>query len=77
MRNHRLVSPMKNTCKDCTERHLACHDTCEKYLAAKKKHWENRCRIAKATDVDRFIEKGQYERAHYRFEMRRRGRKIY
>ena len=22
------------TCKDCTERHPACHDTCPKYLAA-------------------------------------------
>lgn len=23
-----------NTCKDCTDRHLACHDTCEKYQDA-------------------------------------------
>ena len=22
---------MKSSCKDCTERHLACHDTCEVY----------------------------------------------
>lgn len=24
---------MKAPCKDCPERHYACHDTCEKYIA--------------------------------------------
>lgn len=28
----RLISP----CKDCTERHTACHDKCEKYKEWKK-----------------------------------------
>ena len=29
-----------NTCKDCTERHLKCHASCQKYLDAKAKHAE-------------------------------------
>lgn len=34
-------------CKDCTEKHLACHDSCEKYKAwkdrynAQQKHLKN------------------------------------
>lgn len=27
---------MITCCKDCTSRHQACHDTCEKYKAEKK-----------------------------------------
>ena len=68
---------MKPVCKDCTERHAACHDTCKKYLAAKQELFEAKLKETKDSDIDRYIEKGQYERAHYRFEMRRRGRKIY
>ena len=26
----------KFSCKDCTERYLGCHDSCESYLATKK-----------------------------------------
>jgi hypothetical protein len=27
-------------CRDCKDRYPACHDTCEKYLEAKKEHEE-------------------------------------
>lgn len=27
-----------NTCKDCDERHLKCHVTCQKYIDAKAAH---------------------------------------
>ena len=26
------------TCKDCTDRHIGCHDTCEKYIKEKMDH---------------------------------------
>ena len=25
-------------CKDCSDRHIACHSTCQKYIDAKTKH---------------------------------------
>lgn len=36
--NHRTIL---ETCKGCTDRHPACHDTCERYKAAKVE-WDNR-----------------------------------
>jgi len=29
---------VKLPCKDCQNRHLACHDTCKDYIAAKEEH---------------------------------------
>jgi len=29
---------MKNTCKDCSKRHVGCHSTCTDYLNAKREH---------------------------------------
>ncbi len=29
---------MKNPCKDCTERHVGCHGTCERYKDWKTAH---------------------------------------
>lgn len=68
---------LKSTCKDCTERSLGCHDSCDKYLAAKKAYINEKKKVWSDTAADRLIQKGCYDRAHYRFEMRRRGRKIH
>ena len=32
-------------CIDCTDRHLACHDTCERYLKVKAQHDEEKRKI--------------------------------
>ena len=29
---------MKGPCKECTERHTACHDTCEKFAQWREEH---------------------------------------
>lgn len=65
-------------CKDCEERHVACHDHCEKYLDAKGK-WEERKRIVKdAKDkegiysyykrkkITKEIKKGDYKFGKYK-----------
>ena len=40
------MSPViKPVCKDCSERHLGCHDKCEKYLKAKEEYWEKKSAI--------------------------------
>ncbi|MDY5331818.1 MAG: hypothetical protein SPG98_03505 [Porcincola intestinalis] len=39
---------MKSTiscCMNCQERHLACHDTCEKYLKARQEYQEQKHKI--------------------------------
>ena len=36
---------MNTCCKECTERYTACHDTCKKYLTAKKEWDERRKKI--------------------------------
>ena len=33
------MSKMKPVCKDCEERHIGCHDTCGRYLAAKEEYY--------------------------------------
>lgn len=44
-------------CKDCSERELYCHSTCEKYSNWKKEHEELKAKISKERhnmlDVDR------------------------
>lgn len=34
-------------CKDCEERYVGCHSTCEKYLQEKEKYGEHRDKIRK------------------------------
>lgn len=43
-------------CKDCTERHLACHDSCEKYLSEKKEKQDAMDRYRKETDGSRQLD---------------------
>lgn len=39
-------------CKDCPDRHPACHDHCEKYIQAKKDLQERKDMILKAMQKD-------------------------
>ena len=41
-----------NTCMDCEDRHPACHDTCEKYQAAKAEHEKRKQAIRDASEFD-------------------------
>lgn len=52
--------PFTYSCKDCTDRHLYCHDTCEKY----KKDKEERAKMKDAGKADR--EYQQYYSNHMR-----------
>ena len=47
-------SSIGSCCLDCPERHPACHDTCEKYKAAKQV-WEAKKQSIKKTR-DKYIE---------------------
>lgn len=37
-----------NSCKDCKDRHVGCHSTCEKYINAKKEYDELQEKIKKS-----------------------------
>lgn len=43
------------SCKDCTERKLGCHATCEKYIKDKMEHDKLKELIKKEEDVDNCI----------------------
>lgn len=40
-------------CKDCQERHLACHQECERYLKAQKEHLVKKRRKAEEKGMER------------------------
>ena len=44
--------PKITTCKDCEERHPACHDTCEKYREQKQKFQQEKEFIAHAKEKE-------------------------
>lgn len=46
---------MNYPCKNCTERYRACHDTCEKYLAVKRKNDAINEARRKDRDIDEYI----------------------
>lgn len=37
-----------NSCKDCKDRYIGCHSTCEKYINAKKEYDELQEKIKKS-----------------------------
>lgn len=51
---------MNFPCKDCNDRNVGCHGTCEKYKVAKEKHKDE-------------IEKGRRDDIAYKTEVRSRG----
>ena len=44
---------MSFECKDCSERYVGCHTTCESYLKEKEKLEERNVRIRKAKKEER------------------------
>lgn len=44
-----------NCCKDCVDRHLKCHDTCEKYQTQRKARNELLEKIRLNGDISRLI----------------------
>lgn len=43
-------------CKDCSERHEACHDTCEKYLKASEEWQEHKRMVREALKPSEYDE---------------------
>lgn len=41
-------------CKGCTERHMGCHGSCEKYIAKNKEHQKKLAEAKKANDIIRY-----------------------
>lgn len=64
---------MKAPCKDCTERHRACHDHCERYKAFKA---ASAC-LSEARRAERDLENSliNYEKERFAKIERRRKRK--
>ena len=56
-----------NTCKDCPDRHEACHDHCEKYLDARAEWIEYKDKIYQAKEPT--------EHDKYKFQSIKRYRK--
>ena len=56
-------------CRNCEERYVGCHSTCEKYLEAKEAFESRKNSIIEAKEVDRAY-KG-YQKKHY--ERKRKG----
>ncbi len=46
---------ISSPCKDCPDRHLLCHSTCEKFLKYRKKYLEEKERIFKEDALDKSI----------------------
>ena len=57
-----------NVCRDCQERHPACHDRCEKYQEAKRKVQEEKDKILNAMKKDAVY--ADYKRKKIRKERR-------
>lgn len=52
----------EHTCKDCKERHEACHDTCEPYLAWKTERDAIREKRQKQKEYERISKAPRYEK---------------
>lgn len=58
-------------CKDCQDRHPACHDKCERYQAEKAAGLEE-----KTAMIEEYVQKGfsNHRRAEFRKHMTNRGK---
>ena len=52
---------MGNCCKDCPDRFIGCHSTCERYISAKKEHDRLMKEYRKGDDADRVLQRGYYK----------------
>ena len=48
-------SGIDSTCKDCSERYPACHDSCERYIQARKSYDEQKRIISEARNENRIF----------------------
>lgn len=46
---------IQSPCKDCPDRHLKCHATCERFLEYRKKYQEERKRIFEEDSIEKAI----------------------
>ena len=60
-------------CKDCKERHVGCHSTCEKYLEWNKKWVDNKIKISEKKYLMKQIDSHEIETT-YKAKRRRNGR---
>ena len=47
---------LPDVCYGCAERHFRCHETCEKYLTAKKEYAASREAVAEAKKTDNVMD---------------------
>lgn len=65
-----VIRWVKSPCKDCTERKIACHDHCEKFLEYRKKHLAEKERMYQEDKL-----KGQISQINYESYMKRQKNK--
>lgn len=54
---------VQSPCKDCPDRHMKCHGTCEKYLDYKERHWAEKKRMYEEDAIDKAIRGLNYDSA--------------
>lgn len=58
----RLYNGFEKVCQDCQERHLACHDSCERYQSVKESYEEHKEKIKDAKKKEQIIDSFKKER---------------
>ena len=72
MWRYRYGSPIKSTCYQCTDRHVGCQGTCEKYLAARADYDQKTAEAKKKYMADKDADYFVYESiSKYRKRMRK------
>lgn len=51
---------VQSPCKGCPDRHIACHDSCEKYAEYKKRHYAEKDRMQREDMLKNAIENLNY-----------------
>lgn len=62
---------MKAPCKDCPDRQVGCHSTCEKYIEFKKEADEQRQERIARSEINQFVRESN-ERRYKRFRNHKR-----
>ena len=62
-------------CKDCQDRFIGCHGTCEKYIAQNKAHQEELKRIYESKGVDIMMEEYKIRERYRTVQKRKRSKR--
>lgn len=62
-----------NCCRDCQERNVGCHATCQKYIADKAQQDADRKRIRRECEIDNYLYSMQRKRRKINEAIRKRG----